>query len=82
MKLFCLFYLERFIGSFLAIGAFVGALPAGILAEKIGRKFTVISIAIPYIISWVSLATASNITMLFVGRFFSGLATGASCVGK
>jgi MFS family permease len=77
-----LFYLERFIGSFLAIGAFAGALPAGILAEKVGRKFAIISIAIPYIISWISLATASNITMIFLGRFFGGLATGASCVGK
>lgn len=70
------------VGSFLAVGAFVGALPAGILAEKIGRKWACISIAIPYILSWLSLALASNVTMIFIGRFLAGIATGASCVGK
>lgn len=68
------------VGSFLAIGAFVGALPAGVLAERIGRKYTTIIIAIPYLISWALLSLASNVGMLYTGRVFAGIATGASCV--
>lgn len=68
------------IGSFLAVGAFVGALPAGILAERIGRKYATITIGIPYLISWALLAFASNVGMLYTGRVFAGIATGASCV--
>uniref|UniRef100_A0A336LI37 Facilitated trehalose transporter Tret1 n=1 Tax=Culicoides sonorensis TaxID=179676 RepID=A0A336LI37_CULSO len=71
---------EPWIGSFLAIGAFFGALPCGILAEKIGRKFTTMSLALPFLISWGLIIFASNAGMLMAGRFFAGLATGASCV--
>lgn len=72
--------LESWVGSFLAIGAFCGALPAGLLAERIGRKFTTITIGVPYIVSYLLLALASNVPMLYAGRFMSGIATGASCV--
>lgn len=68
------------IGSFLAVGAFVGALPAGVLAERIGRRWATITIGIPYLISWALLVLAQNVGMLYTGRFFAGIATGASCV--
>ncbi|KAG5675605.1 hypothetical protein PVAND_005497 [Polypedilum vanderplanki] len=71
---------KSWIGSFLAIGAFIGALPAGVLAERIGRKFTTILIGVPFLISWGLLSFASNIGMLYAGRVFAGIATGASCV--
>jgi facilitated trehalose transporter len=59
---------ESWIGSFLAIGAFVGALPAGMLAERIGRRLTTIIIGVPYLISWALLALASSVGMLYAGR--------------
>ncbi|KAG5675008.1 hypothetical protein PVAND_004948 [Polypedilum vanderplanki] len=71
---------KSWIGSFLAIGAFIGALPAGVLAEKIGRKFAIIFIGIPYLISWGLISFASNVGMLYGGRLLGGIATGASCV--
>lgn len=71
---------KSWVGSFLAVGAFVGALPAGILAERIGRRWATIAIGIPYLISWALLALASNVGMLYTGRIFAGVATGASCV--
>jgi MFS family permease len=64
----------------LAVGAFIGALPTGILAERIGRKYTTICIGLPYILSWVLLALAQNVGMLYGGRFLAGIATGGSCV--
>lgn len=71
---------EPWVGSFLAIGAFFGALPGGILADKIGRKYTTMALAIPYLISWACIVFAKGAGLLITGRFFVGLATGASCV--
>lgn len=68
------------VGSFLAIGAFLGALPAGVLAEKIGRKYTTMSLAVPYLLSWALIIFANGAEMLYAGRFLIGIATGASCV--
>lgn len=71
---------ESWVGSYLAVGAFLGALPAGILAERIGRRWATIIIGFPYIISWICLAMAGSVGMLYTGRIFAGIATGASCV--
>ncbi|CRL01368.1 CLUMA_CG014389, isoform A [Clunio marinus] len=71
---------KSWIGAYLAVGAFIGALPAGILAERIGRRWASIVIGIPYLISWAIIAMASSVTMIYIGRIFSGIATGASCV--
>uniref|UniRef100_A0A2M4A0Z4 Facilitated trehalose transporter Tret1 n=1 Tax=Anopheles triannulatus TaxID=58253 RepID=A0A2M4A0Z4_9DIPT len=68
------------VGSFLAVGAFFGALPAGFLAEKIGRKYTTMSLAVPYLISWALIVFAANAGMLYAGRLIIGIATGGSCV--
>lgn len=68
------------VGSFLAIGAFLGALPAGVLADKIGRKYTTMSLALPYLLSWGLIVFANGAEMLYAGRFLIGIATGASCV--
>ncbi|XP_062558140.1 facilitated trehalose transporter Tret1-2 homolog [Armigeres subalbatus] len=68
------------VGAFLAVGAFCGALPAGYLAEKIGRKYTTMSLALPYLVSWALIIFASGAEMLYAGRFVIGIATGASCV--
>lgn len=56
----------------MAIGAFFGALPCGILAEKIGRKYTTMSLALPFLISWALIVFASSAEMLIAGRFFAG----------
>jgi MFS family permease len=71
---------ESWVGSFIAIGAFAGALPAGILAERIGRRWATILIGIPYLISWAMLALGTSVGMFYTGRIFAGIATGASCV--
>lgn len=60
------------IASFLPIGALCGALPAGILAEKVGRKYAAMAIAIPYIIGWALTITAKYVPSLYVARFLIG----------
>lgn len=60
------------IASMLAIGAICGALPCGILSDKLGRKKAAMFIAVPYIISYVMTATASSVFALYAARFLIG----------
>ncbi|KAK9509422.1 hypothetical protein O3M35_006746 [Rhynocoris fuscipes] len=52
----------------------VVALFSGYLVDSIGRLNTIRIACIPYIIGWILIATANNITMLFIGRFLTGFA--------
>lgn len=61
------------VASFLPIGALVGSIPAGILAEKYGRKNTAILIGIPFIASWALTVTAKSAVILYVARFLIGM---------
>lgn len=63
------------VAACLAIGAIIGAVPSGILADKIGRKKAAIFIAVPYIISWLLTVFAQNVTFLYVARLFIGKST-------
>lgn len=63
---------ETWIASFLAIGALAGAIPAGLLADRIGRKYTAILIGIPFILSWFLTVTATGAMQLYLARFAIG----------
>lgn len=67
-----LFSIESWVGSLLAIGAFFGAIPAGILADMIGRKYINMALGVPFLISWGLIISASNVGMLYAGRIFAG----------
>lgn len=60
------------IASLLAIGAIIGAVPSGIIADKLGRKKAAIIIAVPYIISWLLVVFAQNVAMLYAARVLIG----------
>ncbi|KAK5644661.1 hypothetical protein RI129_005961 [Pyrocoelia pectoralis] len=68
------------VGSMLAIGALFSAIPGGYIADRIGRRNVNILIAIPYILNWLLIVFATGPMMLYIARFFAGLATGAVCV--
>ncbi|KAF2900528.1 hypothetical protein ILUMI_05660 [Ignelater luminosus] len=68
------------VGSMLAIGALCSALPAGYVADKFGRKKANLFLTLPYMINWLLIVFATSPFMLYVARFFSGIATGAMCV--
>lgn len=68
------------ITSLSAIGALIGAVPAGKYADYIGRRKSILSLSIPYIISWLLLVFARNLWSLYVARFLGGLGSGAACV--
>ncbi|KAL0276887.1 UNVERIFIED_CONTAM: hypothetical protein PYX00_004355 [Menopon gallinae] len=66
------------IGSLLAIGALIGAFPAGYLADTVGRKLTLAGLALPFILSWLLIIFANSIGMIYSARIFAGIATGGA----
>lgn len=67
---------EAWIGSLLTVGAIFGPFIGGIAASKIGRKWGLISSAIPLFIGWILMAAATSVGMIYAGRIFWGLAVG------
>lgn len=67
---------ESWIGSLLDLGAIVGPFPFGFLADRFGRKIGLMAIAIPHIISYLTLAFAKVPDLYLFARFIAGLAVG------
>ncbi|XP_046382420.1 facilitated trehalose transporter Tret1-2 homolog [Ischnura elegans] len=65
------------VGSILTLGACIGALPAGPIADQVGRKRLLTATALPFLFSWLLVAVAPNVHFLYCARFLAGLATGA-----
>ncbi|XP_044267170.1 facilitated trehalose transporter Tret1-like [Tribolium madens] len=67
---------NSWISSFLPLGAIFGPFLFGYAADKFGRKFTLLALAIPYIISYLTLAFAKIVGLFYFARFLMGLAVG------
>lgn len=48
----------------------------GICADLLGRKRALLSVAIPFMMSWVILAVANSVYLLYIGRIISGFCNG------
>jgi hypothetical protein len=69
---------QGWINALFTLGALVGAVPAGTLADRFGRRATITWAALLFTIA-ASVQTASvNMDMMYTGRFFGGIAIGAS----
>lgn len=64
--------------SSVVLGAFVGAIFSGRLADYFGRKHMLITAAITFIIGTAIATLADSITVVILGRFVLGLAIGIS----
>jgi putative MFS transporter len=65
------------LASSLLIGFLFGALSAGILGDKIGRRVVMISALVLYSAASVVAAIAPNFAVLFLARIVAGIGTGA-----
>jgi SP family facilitated glucose transporter-like MFS transporter 8 len=68
------------VASTFTLGCAVSCLPIGYLMNKFGRKWTMLSLVVPFMIGWILIIWAQNFAMLMIGRIVIGLAGGAFCV--
>ncbi|GLU04448.1 hypothetical protein SLE2022_215940 [Rubroshorea leprosula] len=63
-------------GSLSNVGAMVGAIASGQIAEYIGRKGSLVIASIPNIIGWLAIAFAQDTSFLYLGRVLTGFGVG------
>ncbi|XP_026277966.1 facilitated trehalose transporter Tret1-2 homolog [Frankliniella occidentalis] len=79
---------ESWVASLALLGALVGAVPAGCLTDRLGRKRFLLTLSLPFLLGWGLIVAALwghrekvfDMWMLYVGRFICGLAVGATTV--
>lgn len=68
------------ISSLLALGAMAGAIPSGAMADKLGRKKSLLILGGPFLLSWGAIILAKEVWLLYIARFVAGVGVGAGCV--
>ncbi|CAH0564575.1 unnamed protein product [Brassicogethes aeneus] len=66
------------IAGILSLGCAVGPFISGPLADRYGRKITLLCIAAPVGISFITLAFATNVYVYYVARFLKGIGVGST----
>uniref|UniRef100_A0A182J2R0 Facilitated trehalose transporter Tret1 n=1 Tax=Anopheles atroparvus TaxID=41427 RepID=A0A182J2R0_ANOAO len=64
------------VASLSAIGTPIGCLLSGFVMDNFGRKKALIATQIPTIIGWITIACASNVSMIYAGRVLTGFGSG------
>jgi MFS family permease len=68
---------KGFMTAMLELGALIGALFAGYLADKLSRKYSIVVAVIVFTTGSILQTAAAQYAMLTVGRFIGGLGIGA-----
>ncbi|CAH1171159.1 unnamed protein product [Phaedon cochleariae] len=71
---------DAWIGSLLNVGAILGTIPFGLISSRYGRKVGLLAVAIPHIISFITMALAKNVYLFYIARFVGGLSVGGGYV--
>lgn len=65
-----------FIASLVAIALPLGSFTIGPLMDKLGRKKMCMLSTLPFIVSWLFLANATNVWHIYLARIISGFTGG------
>lgn len=68
---------DSWLSSLMNFGAICGAIPIGLIADKIGRRYTLLGLAVPHVVAFSLYAFAGDINIFYVGRFINGFSEGA-----
>ena len=71
---------SSWISSLMPLGATIGSIPAGSLANLFGRKIAIGVTITPCLISWIILIFARSVPWIYVARFLGGIGSGAAGV--
>lgn len=69
-----------FVAGVLCVGALIGSLTTGWIADRVGRRKAIIYTNLPYILGLSTIVFAQNLTMLLIGRILVGLGVGSACI--
>lgn len=72
--IFSIFFIQ------VTLGAALVCLFIGVVIQILGRKLTMLLLVIPFTVGWALVIFATNLAMLYVGRFLLGISGGAFCV--
>eukprot|EP00252_Welwitschia_mirabilis_P003629 TRINITY_DN13693_c0_g1_i3.p1 TRINITY_DN13693_c0_g1~~TRINITY_DN13693_c0_g1_i3.p1 ORF type:complete len:365 (-),score=36.87 TRINITY_DN13693_c0_g1_i3:981-2075(-) len=64
------------VGSLPNVGAMVGAIASGRIADQIGRNAGLTLATVPGIAGWLLITFTKNVLLMYVGRLLTGIATG------
>ncbi|OWR44136.1 hypothetical protein KGM_201924 [Danaus plexippus plexippus] len=67
---------SSWIASLMILSSALSPIPAAYLADRIGRKRTLLLSAIPYIIGWILVMLAKNVGTIYASRLISGIGYG------
>lgn len=67
-------------GSLAFVGTLLGAWLAGLAVNRLGRLISLRIIVVPYLVGWIVTALAPTTSVLLIGRFVVGLASGGTTI--
>ncbi|KAL1465303.1 hypothetical protein WDU94_004886 [Cyamophila willieti] len=67
---------QSWIGSIMPLSALFGGMAGGPLIESLGRRTTILSTGVPFIISFLLIAMANGVPMILAGRCIAGFCVG------
>lgn len=67
---------SSWVASMSSIGTPIGCVLTGYMMDSLGRKKSLIITEIPALIGWILISFATNVEMLYIGRFLVGLGSG------